>query len=68
MSKRYMKHIGITWRAAELLDAYRETQGGISYTKAVGRLLGVELPSTLDWRQRMREAAARREKESGSGQ
>lgn len=51
------KVVMLTGRAAELLDAYRAEQGGLSYSRAVGRLLGVELPKQGDhWRKPKQES------------
>jgi len=52
------KRIDVSAKAAEMLDRYRESQGGISYSRAIGRLLGEELPTQsetmkrawADWR------------------
>jgi hypothetical protein len=58
------KLVGLSPRCVELLDAYRAREGGLSYSRAVGRLLGVELPTQGEalkeaWRARRAIAAGR---------
>ena len=53
---QYVKSISLSRRAAALLDTYRKPLG-LSYSQAIARLLGVELPtpgelSTERWKKR----------------